>query len=439
MFIFVYVDDPEEDVTEQILLGESKYFAAVEDPDDDNSILIKEVPTGSNGEPVELEGLLAGAFGDDPVDVLSGGKPGVYWERKWAHINSNGSISGGDLPSGMIRLVGRYWEEDNDYRVKLNASSGSRSGELEVEVVRPDRLGNQFRYARDVFDRVVDVDSLIIVNAGKYGIPPQFIKAHISVEAAPKDFGGDVGRGFAPSYLYEPYTVQFWNLRDLLGRYFIDNSSQSQMSDVPTHQHVLFRDYYKEVKTVWDIVKSNSQLVDDKAINTYGKRGPDRKMDFNLYTTIQAINDQKFDELLNDVQNSNLELTNIQIADSTNRIMADFLRDEWKGGLKNHIAQTRTASSYELLQMLYVTAREKINYDIDELPEYMNTNNFFVESIIYQRNELNEFLSDVGDSDYKWTVGYEEAFRSSIFDVWNPSPGYPDNILKRVKDYLPVE
>ena len=123
----------------------------------------------------------------------------------------------------------------------------------------------------------------------KYGIPPQIIKAHISVEAAKNDFGGNIGWGFAPSYRYEPYTVQLWDLKYCCSNYFFKDSASADFSDVPNHQYVLDRNYYTEVQTVWEIIKEESQLVNSSKGNSFGKRDANGKMNFGKYTSMQSI------------------------------------------------------------------------------------------------------------------------------------------------------
>jgi hypothetical protein len=423
--------------SEEIMLGKTKYFAAVwENPARQDKMVIKEVETSGSGQPAAPTGLISGAFADAPVEIVSSGKSGVYWERKWASINSDGTISSGDLPSGMIRVVGRYWEAGKEYKVKLKASGG---GELEVKVVKPKRLGNKYGKARDVFDNEVDVDSLIIANAGKYGIPPQITKAHISVEAATKDFGGDIKKGFAPSYRYEPYTTQNDKyLKDWSGNFFFEDSVSAYFSDVPKHLHVKDRNYYTSVKSVWDVIKEESQLVSSSGGKSYGKRDVNGKMDFGKYTTIQSKYNSMYKEVIEDTTK-----TLTQLADSTNKLMVKYLRDEWKPtyrsevGAKNMIAQTRAASSYGFLQMLYTTARDEADYKESKVPEKMNEKEFFEEFLVYQRKLLNGRILKNKESEFDWNEGYEMLIKNSIFKIWNSHPDYPKAVLKEVYNYMP--
>jgi len=427
---FGWVELPDE-----IMLGESKYYATVKHPDEPQKILIKSVNTDSKGVPVKPANFVANpGFGSSPIEIISGGKSGVYWEDKWATIGSNGTIQTGSLPSGMIRLIGRYWKAGKEYKVNLTTKDGR--GNLTIKVVKPDRLGDKFGKARDVFDDTLDVDSLIIDKAGKYGIPPQIIKAHISIEAEDKDFGGNIGSGFAPSYRYEPYTTQFADyLEYWSGKYFIEDSSLANFSNVPNHQHVKPRDYFREPKTVWEVIKENSQLVNPNGPILYGKRIENGRMDFypRVYYTIQ----NKYNEIYLAYSLFNF-LAPSQVADSTNKTMATYLRKYWEGGAENIIAQTRTASSYGYLQMLYTTASDVVDFSKDRVPENMNVVNFFGETVSYQKDLIQKYLGKEIEVKNNWPNGYEKSFMESIFPIWNPGGDkYPRHVMKRVENFRP--
>jgi len=427
-----------------ILLGESKYLYAIADPNDETKLLIKEFES-ERAIPSSLPdgGVLDAFSSDDFIEVVSGDKSGIYWERKGALISEEGEITTADLPEGMIRIIGRFWDQQTTYKVKVNATSSGRKGGLEVAVNAPERLGTEFAKARDVFDNVVNVDSLIIANAGKYGIPPQFIKAHISVEAAKKDFGSDIGNGFAPSYRYEPYTTQhdryleYWS-----GNFFIGDSLSADFSDVPSHSHVLDRDYFKEIKTVWDVINEESQLASSSSGLSYGRRDGNGKMIYSdRYRTIQ----NKYNELYEEVSLDSTK-TLAEIADSTNVLMIQYLKYDWKVkyrteiGAINMIAQTRAASSYGFLQMLYTTARDKVDFDRTDVPEKMNEEQFFVQFIIYQEDLMLDRIEN-NESGYEinWNEGYEKLIRNSIFEDWNTASSYPDEVLDRARNYKPIK
>jgi len=85
----------------------------------------------------------------------------------------------------------------------------------------------------------------------------------------------------------------------------------------------------------------------------------------------------------------------------------------WSGRM-NEIAQTRTASSYGFLQMLYSTAYEK-GYKINQenLPENLQIpEKVFTFAIPYLIDRLKEELRLQKDNDnYCWTLGFEKTWR----------------------------
>lgn len=341
-----------------------------------------------------------------------------------------------DLPNGLVRLIGRYWELEKEYKVKLKATSDNQNGELEIMVIKPDKLGDNYGKAKDVFDQIIDMDLVIITNAGKYGIPPQLIKAQIDVEAAKKNFGGNIGMGYAPSYRYEPYTAQFWKLKECCSNYFFNDSTSNNFSDIPNHSHVLFKDYYREFKTVWEIIKEESQLVDISNSNNYGTRTSAGKMDFGMYTSIQ----KDYNSIYSKYDNTP-SLTSSEKADSARINFINYFKKKWKDeGAQNIIAQTRVASSYGLLQMMYSTAIGKeVKYSKEKLPEEINEQDFFIDFIEYQKKKISEKNSLNNDSNFNWKEGFELTIRNSVFKVWNSAPTYPETILKRVNRFLPTK
>jgi hypothetical protein len=84
---FGWVTEPPSD---EILLGQTKYYAAVKDPNSHTGkIDVKEVPVDNSGKPMPPKGIITGAFKGNPIHILSGGKSGVYWDRKWEYLTKN--------------------------------------------------------------------------------------------------------------------------------------------------------------------------------------------------------------------------------------------------------------------------------------------------------------------------------------------------------------
>jgi hypothetical protein len=192
-----------------ILLGETKYYQARNNPDNLGKLVVEERAT-----PVLSGGIADNVWLDDPVTAVSGGKVdvaygkklGVYWEKEKPILGGTG-----DLPRGLMRLVGRYWIGDSTYIVKLSATHGERSGSTHIVVKKPRLLGDDL-FARtrdqaiDIESRSYSVDSVCIKWGGIYGFPPQNIKGQYQSESV---FDPQLD-AYAPAYRYEPWSAEFW-------------------------------------------------------------------------------------------------------------------------------------------------------------------------------------------------------------------------------------
>ena len=129
----------------------------------------------------------------------------------------------------------------------------------------------------------------------------------------------------------------------------------------------------------------------------------------------------------------NVELTNLQAADSANKRMAEWFQNSWKNGnaLKT-IAQTRCASSYGLLQMMYTTARER-GYNKTALPENLNEIELFDDWLIYQLDLLHKNVNSEND----WNQGYEKTYEVNILANWNHATIYPNTIFSNSLKFFP--
>ncbi|MBI5472730.1 MAG: hypothetical protein HY961_10345 [Ignavibacteriae bacterium] len=413
-----------------ILLGETKYYQAKPDPNDAAKLVIEELAT-----PTLDGGIASDVWGTNPVTEISGGKVGVYWEKK--------KPDGEDLPVGLIRLIGRYWEENVAYKVRLSATNGTRSGSIEIEVKKPSKLlslgqSPTYEKTRDINNQVVSIDDSCIVYGGKFGIPPQFIKGHMLQEAGIQNFGGEVGTGFAPTYVYEPYTGgagQFgdWKgWRYVHGMWVVDPARTTHKmglgKEVPTHSHVQDFSYPTEPQTVWDMIRNHSQLVEalpGKDHTKYGKR-VNGFMDFYpaSYRNIQRA----YDKCVYRAQVAKFHFPFIPetIAEISRGFMIQYLRDEWRGltrngpiGAQNMVAQTRLASSYGLLQFTFATAVEKVGYpnnNSEKSPEDLNetTTNLFWSMYYYMK-----LLGTVTEQESSWPEGFETTFKNRVWSRWN--------------------
>lgn len=292
---------------------------------------------------------------------------------------------------------------------------------------------------------------------GINGIPPQFIKGHIYSESAHTNFGGEVGMGFAPSYRYEPYTTQNKKavLEDMKSNPFYITATTNV--NPPNHQYVKTIPYFSgDTITVWQIVAEHSQLVTDgstEETRMYGVRTTKDTMNYGNYTTMQkkyhsffkkTEDATKFDIILN----KNRKLTFAERADSTNRRMIVYLRDEFPfvdlnntKGMKNMIAQTRIASSYGYFQPLYTTAiNKKDNWlypeNAENPPENLNKNDIvFPMATRMHREYLEKGLKN--QSNNNWTLGFEASLKRYILKVWNTDKNYPNSVFSNVNRFLP--
>ncbi len=112
-----------------------------------------------------------------------------------------GTTVTGILEKGLIRLVGRYWEEGKTYKVKLTArTQNGDEASIVIEVKKPGKLGTDkplnITYIDfvDVFGQPHNINEYCITESGKEGIPPQLPKAQAFKETK-----------FKPQYRYEPW------------------------------------------------------------------------------------------------------------------------------------------------------------------------------------------------------------------------------------------
>jgi hypothetical protein len=424
----------------EILLGETKYYYATEASGQltIHETTLPQLPSGAVGTDI---------WGANPVSVViadtgkSGRKMGVYWEKE-KRIPTDTTHN---LPTGMIRLIGRYWHKDSIYTVKLTTGNYTPQTGLGIEVKKPSRLGNsQYaidrRFSRDVFDHPIDIDSICIFYGGLYGIPPQLIKGQMEKESR-----YIANFGFSPAYRYEPYTAQFWDeVRNRRNNpFFITNSICTP--EPPNHQHVRDINYFTEVQSVWNVIINHSQLMNDipdDPHRLYGIRTYSDTMNFEPYERPMNI----YHAFLSHYQDElGLELQ--EAADSARNRMIVFLRDEWdyhvprnNKGLINVTAQTRIASSYGLLQPMYTKAllfgyQENNN----NLPELLNvTDTMMVVAMRYQKEKLRRFVGASGeDNNNSWTDGYENGFFRGVYPRWNRILSYPTEVFRNSRNYQP--
>lgn len=428
----------------EILLGETKYYQARYSDIVSGKLVIDELsgPNLWNG------GLTYDVWGENPVTTAEGDKLGVYWEKEkpvW-----EGTTITGNLAKGLIRLVGRYWEEGKTYKVKLTArTQNGDEASIVIEVKKPGKLGSSVTIAKDVFGTDIKIDELCIKWGGKLGIPPQFIKGQMRRETSSHYH-------FYPTYLYEPWTTQFSAFKDnqslFSNPFYVQENATTFNPPTPNHSNVKDYHYPTEPVSVWYMIENYSRIVHTSppgGLEKYGnRRGNGELYFYDVYTTpqkkfnkLQADANEKYD-----VKNNHSKKT---IANNEAREnFIKFFRDEWNGevsgnrkGLKNIKAQTRIAASYGLLQLTYPTAiGGTVNYpvNLENLPEEL----LETENLKWAFNHLTYFINDAVNTQTNkngnWQEGLEGTYLNRIWKRWNKwKVGYPEEVLGFSNNYKP--
>lgn len=385
------------------------------------------------------------------VEPLNGSKCGVYWEQ----LTEPGKRD-------MIRLIGRYWEKDSTFAVKVTAKYNGDEVDYwsPIYTMAPDRLGDDYgplsnggrrTSVSDVYSHQYNLDSVIIKYAGKYGIPPQILKADMQQEG-----------NFQPAYRWEPFVdanIQFRNLQymddDFRYRKTINPNSEGQPG-IPTNHTNVFPIQYpqNDYSTIWDRFFAQSRTLDPSSgVNRYpiGTWWTPPSTEWGRRYNSKFVSLRKQEVSLNAAKSQATEYAN------------EYLRDEYQDGIMSEgIAQTRTAASYGLMQMQYATAVEYRDYPLDRtssgqshLPEYINiTDTNLTYTIPFLLSKINVELIEEGDGNgkaFNWTLGFERTIIVAL-NMYNgktarvPSTRCPDtrynwhygfDVLDKVNQYLP--
>ena len=222
------------------------------------------------------------------------------------------------------------------------------------------------------------------------------------------------------------------------------------------HKHVLFYHYFQNPTTVWEIIEGNSSFVDvDNKTTTYGfqYKGTDEDTlkkgqltSFGVYTIVddtyqdylKGKKDKKgnrsdgYEEVIRKQykvkSTTTLSLSQqVEANDSARIATINFLKDDYKGGLKNSIAQTRIASSYGLLQSLYTTVLGEHNYPTSDSsrPEDLNEvkigMDYAIKHLIELFNNTNGFTLGI---DNNWVSNYAGNLDSQHSKFPRPGTGF---------------
>lgn len=447
-----------------ILLGETRYYYAVDDPNHTDRLIIRDSPKPMNGR--------TDVTFDDPEEV-EGNKVGVYWEYMDA--------AGNDLKKtepGSIRLVGRYWEEGKPYKVRLIANAPGRAGRIDIEVKKPHVLGdpNLSDFARqsvvtDVFGSSLNLDELIIKYAGENGIPPQFIKGQMEQECM-----NAKTKVFEPVWRYEPMLDITYQEGIYAERFFPDGAPFVKSTDhprgegdwpydvKPAHSNVFSEEYSGSLISIGGYIAGNW----DK----YKRKGKLGEPDLILSSPDLS---QRFKELYKPPKtlNKNTDMVAKQLA--YNELGTELVSAKTDLAKRYDVkAQTRIVTSYGFTQLMYsmtvdyggtFNAETETRYgqtgtpymqrmNTHQFPEKLNEQNTFMP--IYSDLSLSHlhrlFDSMIPSSQWQGVKvvknkkgktlktidfkNFETAWEGSLF-FFNSGGGYGDLVMQKASNYLP--
>ena len=421
-----------------ILLGESKYYYVVENGDE---IEIKD--DGDFANPPTNR--LPGATFDDLVAANGSEKNPIYWEYK--------KPDGTDLPQGMVRLIGRYWEEEKTFKATVTAHANGKDASIDVEVKKPTVLGNldltdvaRHSIVRDVFGKDFNLDSMIIQYAGKYGIPPQIIKGQMQKETA-----------FNPAWRYEPFEdIRIQNSKDLTEKYFdvdmpfvIDVTSMGAGDKPDLHTNESPSDYV-------DTSTKIGVFVVEYWFSRYVRRHTGDAPDTIIGSTSLT---KRWKEIYDQIKKNKPKIIDSDARTQAHNKLKNEIQDSKShiGKSFDNIAQTRKITSYGFVQMMYTTATgERFNlenndcysptqiYYIDQndehiFPEKLNEQGFLLPRYCdFLWKKLNFTSTSCLPTD-NWTDGFEAKWKAALRNYNLGEAGYAGDVMANAENYLPVK
>jgi hypothetical protein len=417
-----------------IMLGETKYYQAELNVMNNSKLVITESYT-----PPSAGGATGATFTTIVRDTVTsasfphGKRLGAYYEYK--------NPSGGSLPLNQVRLVGKYWNVDSTYRVRLIASkAGKTSDTISIEVKSPKKLGTSFQKAFVINSaETINVDSLIVLYAGKYGIPPQYLKGQIYTEAS-KDSGANNSGRFYPSYRYEPWRdLGFrgqWkkaNRTAYMAHPFWVESTGMDPTNVPTTHQNVRPVYYPTTQTLLGDYLSTNLLQ-------YLRGSGGKRYFIGISDTSKKYLYTKMLRLLIRYYLHEKGLVPQAAKDSSENWMRSYFSDAY-----NDVwAQTRKAASYGFSQMLYTTAIRrgypKSVTGYTYLPEYLSHQDTLL-PLVNKFHILNVrlILGLVSFDASQWNGGFESVWLET-FQSYNPDDEtYGQRAINSSSQFLPLE
>jgi hypothetical protein len=481
----------------EIMLGETKYFQAQLNSETGKMKIFEiEVKlTGleqSKGPALDgFEWIETDVWNDNPTTNYlpipsSPDYSPVYWEKGLypTYEENFDFIKMEPLDPGLIRIMGRFWKEkdenqsDEDYKNKYTAKLTAKNENgletsIKLIVIKPTKLGTIHNEEKDVKGNIYNLDDKIIKYAGEYGIPPQFIKADIQAEG-----------NFNPAIRYEP----FWTIsklyklkmdsKELVNRQYVhdllksspykvtvndkiyleDNNTNpipsiGSMDGLEEHNYitigptngdspVYIPEYPGYVGSIWDYFYANCKTVNPNAsFNIYPKKKP------QWYENAITGWDDAFDIGIEDWEEFvhaiglffSEEFISYLLSDDIKNTFArskanEWLSTEYKLGIfKKGIAQTRTASSYGMMQIMYATAKSERSYG--NKPEFLNEYEInFTNSLGYLKTKLEELLSEINHKN-NIIEGLENFYIKSFNNYHGTSDKNFENVAEDNIDY----
>ena len=404
-----------------ILLGETKYYEATVDQNDPTQLDISEITDPSKATSDRVNAQFS-------VQKESGDKVGAYWEYK--------DENGNPLPSGLIRLVGRYWQQGTTYIVDLNATTNTASGSIDIEVKKPSKLGTASGSYYDVYGNPFNLDSVIIYYAGLDGVMPQYLKAMVSVET--------VGY-FDPCYRYEVFTdiAEFQQKDSKTGKfgyespdyshYRVMSPSDEGFPRIPMDHSNLRNSVgapmtYPGYTTIWDYYWNHVSFYGLDISQTGAPQ--DQWSDIFRKAAKQLYN--KTQEELSDTEEPVVE-------DSTNARFFRSAEYDDNGGMINMVAQTRICASYGILQLVYYYGSEYPQNDAAYTPEAIDDYRVgFQYGVLHLITMFNDpKVLDNSFADPTWDGGLESNYKQAVGMYNGGGDSYAAKVIQQAPDFMP--
>jgi hypothetical protein len=428
---YVLGDQPAE-----ILLGESRYYYVVQKG---NTLSIKETTSPSFPN---VEGIVKdrSVWTDAAVKITgdednSGKKLGVYWETEKPKPTGTGN-----LPAGMIRLIGRFWCEDSVYKVSLEAKNGGLSEAITIKVKKPGMLFDSdvsdypYNQTKNIRKETLNIDSLCIWYGGRIGISPQVIKGQMFQES------DKTGNQFNPSYRYEPWADYGFRHQKSKGNaaayatqpFWVTGVPPKPLGlgkDVPTeHQNVRPISYPTNAVSIASFVIGHWEnlyfLADEDSViasTSLTKGFRDYVNMFSLFRFLTGDEEMPYSLATNAIQ--------LEIASKY-----------------PEYAQTRKGASYGLIQMMYVTAingnlgfNNGKSIDASSSPEELNDERIempFYREFTVRNLNLVFGRSNAHAPEGNWPTGWEQTWKNS-FKNYNRHAQYGSKVFNHARKFYP--